>query len=51
MSEDENGAEFSYRLVPTYDFEQEILSKMGNVEVLAPQWLRDEMKGIIEDSD
>jgi predicted DNA-binding transcriptional regulator YafY len=49
VSEDENGAEFSYRLVPTYDFEQELLSKMGNVEVLAPQWLRDEMKGIIED--
>ena len=49
VSEDENGAEFRYRLVPTYDFEQELLSKMGNVEVLAPQWLRDEMKGIIED--
>ncbi len=49
VSEDENGAEFSYRLVPTYDFEQEILSKMGNVEVLAPAWLRDEMKAIIGD--
>ena len=49
VNEDENGAEFSYRLVPTYDFEQELLSKMGNVEVLAPQWLRDEMKGIIKD--
>ena len=49
VSEDENGAEFRYRLVPTYDFEQELLSKMGNVEVLAPAWLRDEMKGIIED--
>ncbi len=49
VSEDENGAEFSYRLVPTYDFEQELLSKMGNVEVLAPEWLRDEMKGIIKD--
>ncbi len=49
VSEDESSAEFSYRLVPTYDFEQELLSKMGNVEVLAPQWLRDEMKEIIED--
>ena len=49
VSEDESGAEFRYRLVPTYDFEQELLSKMGNVEVLAPAWLRDEMKGIIED--
>lgn len=48
VSEDENGAEFSYRLVPTYDFEQELLSKMGNVEVLSPIWLRDEMKEIIK---
>ncbi len=47
--EDETGAEFSYRLVPTYDFEQELFSKMGNVEVLAPAWLRDKMKGIIKD--
>lgn len=49
VSEDENGAEFSYRLVPTYDFEQELLSKMGNVEVLSPQWLRDDMAEIIKD--
>lgn len=47
--EDETGAEFSYRLVPTYDFEQELFSKMENVEVLAPSWLRDKMKGIIKD--
>ncbi len=49
VSEDESGAEFSYHLVPTYDFEQELLSKMGSVEVLSPAWFRDEMKGIIKD--
>ncbi len=49
VSEDENGAEFTYKIVPTYDFKQELLSKMSNVEVLSPQWLRDEMAGIIKD--
>ena len=32
---------FEYRLVPTYDFEQEVLSKGPTVEVLAPASFRD----------
>ena len=38
-------AVFEYRLRPTYDFQQEILSHGGDVEVLAPAWLREEIKG------
>lgn len=34
---------FTYRLVPTYDFKQEILSYGANVEVLEPESLRKEM--------
>lgn len=35
---------FEYRIVPTLDFQQEIFSKGPTVEVLEPQWLRDEMR-------
>lgn len=38
---------FTYRLVPTYDFKQEILSHGPAVEVLAPEWFRDEILGDI----
>jgi predicted DNA-binding transcriptional regulator YafY len=36
-----------YRLVPTYDFRQELLSHGPNVEVLEPEDLREEMKTAI----
>ena len=32
------------RLRPTFDFQQELLSMGPDVEVLAPDWLRKEMK-------
>jgi hypothetical protein len=35
--------EFTYRLVPTYDFSRELLSKGENVEVMSPLWLRKEI--------
>ena len=35
---------FEYHLKPEFDFEQEIFSNMDTVEVLEPQWLRDEVK-------
>lgn len=38
---------FQYYLAPEYDFEQELLSRAATVEVLEPEWLRDEMKSII----
>ena len=35
---------FQYRLVPTFDFEQEILSRGEAVEVISPEWFRDQIK-------
>ena len=39
---------FQYRLVPTFDFKQEILSHGCSVEVLAPETLRDEIHAEIK---
>lgn len=39
---------FQYNLRPTFDFEQEILHNGEAVEVLEPQWLRNEMRDRIE---
>ena len=39
---------FTYYLRPTYDFMQELLWNGEEVEVLEPQWLRDETRGRIE---
>lgn len=39
---------FQLYLRPTYDFMQELLWNGEEVEVLEPQWLRDEMRGRIE---
>lgn len=38
---------FGYRLSPTYDFRQEILSQGERVEVLSPDYLRGEIKEIL----
>ena len=35
--------EFRYRLVPTFDFVRELLSKGMYAEVMSPQWLRREV--------
>lgn len=34
---------FTFYLRPTFDFQQELLWNADNMEVLSPQWLRDEM--------
>ena len=39
---------FTYRLRPEFDFQQELLRHGENVEVLEPQWLREEIAGKIE---
>jgi predicted DNA-binding transcriptional regulator YafY len=39
----EGYVDFSYSLVPTYDFSRELLSKGDSVEVLSPAWLRREI--------
>ena len=33
---------FTLRLRPTFDFQQEILSMGSDVEVLAPEWFRED---------
>ena len=39
---------FTYRLRPTFDFQQELLWHGEDLEVLEPEWLRKEMAGKIE---
>ncbi len=41
----EDYAIFEYRIRPTYDFQQEILSHCSDIEVLSPEWLRKEIIG------
>ena len=38
---------FEYYIKPAYDFKQTILSYGENIEVLSPQWLRDEIRAKI----
>ena len=47
VEENDGYAIFRFRLVPTLDFKQEILSHGADYEVLAPQWFRDEIKNDI----
>ncbi len=50
QKEEENSQDytvFSYYIRPTYDFRQELLSHGVDVEVLAPDWFRDEVSEII----
>ena len=42
-------AVFQYHLAPTYDFQQEILSRGSYVEVLSPEWFRKDIKNAIAD--
>lgn len=38
---------FSYTIVPTFDFKQELLRHGSSIEVLSPSWFRKELKGEI----
>ncbi|MCE5178575.1 MAG: WYL domain-containing protein [Porphyromonadaceae bacterium] len=40
---------FEYSLKPTYDFRQEILSHGADVEVLQPEWFREEIAAIVRE--
>ena len=35
---------FTYHIAPTYDFKQELLSHGAFVEVLSPEWFRDDIR-------
>ena len=39
---------FEYHLCPTFDFQQEILSMGSFVEVLSPQWLREQIGNTVK---
>ena len=41
-------ADFEYRLCPTFDFLQELLSQAHEVEVLEPEHVRQEMKTLVQ---
>jgi predicted DNA-binding transcriptional regulator YafY len=43
VSSDEHNTIFRYHLVPTFDFKQELLGRGASVEVLSPDWFRDEV--------
>ncbi|KKY60746.1 helix-turn-helix transcriptional regulator [Tannerella forsythia] len=40
---------FEYRLYPTYDFFQEVLSHGAEVELLSPEWVRGELRYMVEE--
>ncbi|MDL2241582.1 WYL domain-containing protein [Bacteroidales bacterium OttesenSCG-928-L03] len=40
---------FSYRIKPSYDFRQELLSLGADIEVLSPEWFREEIAEIISE--
>ncbi len=47
IEQGENYSILSYNIKPTYDFRAELLSHGSEVEVLSPQWFRDEVSDII----
>ena len=44
IEEQDDYSVYQYRLVPTFDFKQELLSRGATFEVLSPEWFRDEIK-------
>ncbi|WP_404812356.1 WYL domain-containing protein [Capnocytophaga canimorsus] len=44
---EDNYTFFEYFLRPTYDFRQEILSHGAEIEVISPNWFREEIKEIV----
>ncbi|WP_374364900.1 WYL domain-containing protein [Cloacibacterium sp.] len=48
VSENKNSTVFNVFLVPTYDFQREILSYGERVKILSPESFKNEMKAIIQ---
>ena len=44
LAPEDNRCTFAFRLRPTFDFQQELLSLGADVEVIEPHWLRETMK-------
>ncbi|MFK8273509.1 WYL domain-containing protein [Capnocytophaga canimorsus] len=47
MKTEDNYTFFEYFLRPTYDFRQEILSHGAEIEVISPNWFREEIQQIV----
>ena len=48
IEENDDFTIFRYYIQPTYDFRQELLSHGAEIEVLSPEWFRDEIANIID---
>ena len=48
IPDDEDHTIFRYHIAPTFDFKQEIISKMDDVEVLSPESFRKEIKDTVD---
>ena len=44
VEQNDEYAIFRYHLAPTYDFEQEILSRGADIELTKPEWFREQIK-------
>lgn len=49
IERNENFSIFRYNIIPSFEFTQELLKQGANLEVLSPQWYRDEFAGKIAD--
>lgn len=48
IARDDESVTYEYRVRPTFDFLQALLSQADQIEVLEPRWVRDEMKRFAE---
>lgn len=48
IKENEEYATFQYRIHPTYDFILELFSHGENIEIIKPEWLREEFIGYVK---
>lgn len=49
LIDDENELRIKLKLVPTYDFEQEILSQGKRVKIISPESFKNQMKAEVEE--
>jgi hypothetical protein len=50
IAQDDESTTYEYNVRPTYDFLQSILCQADQIEVLEPQWVRDEMHRMAENT-
>lgn len=50
LIDDENELRVSYKIIPNFEFTQKILMHGENVKVIKPDWLRDEIKVLLQNA-